>query len=269
MTIALVHPADRQAWLSVLRAPWCGLTLSELEQLVNLDKELLIIELLDRDKELDFLSIDSRLRVSFLVEAFAVATMQLHREPLALVIEGLWERLNGFSYMESEEQILNIKSFFQILNSQTSNSVLSSVKPLKIFLNEFTSKPEIPSNSNLQLLTIHMAKGLEFDHVIIPRASRTTRKNDSDLLVWNEFLDAGSHRQLLLGQYQPAKDNSIYAYIKKRNNRLESSELKRLLYVAMTRSIKSTTLFCESKLSNGGQKLLAPKGSFADLLTPR
>ncbi len=42
-------------------------------------------------------------------------------------------------------------------------------------------------------MTIHGAKGLEFDTVIVPQLARKTNSSERDLLIWSERIDEEQH----------------------------------------------------------------------------
>src|SRR6185369_9445932 len=52
LTRALLHPAQRTAWLAILRAPWCGLRLADLHVLAAQHLDVAIWDLLQNDAEL-------------------------------------------------------------------------------------------------------------------------------------------------------------------------------------------------------------------------
>ena len=84
LTRALTHFADRIAWLGVLRAPWCGLTWSDLHELCGDDTRSTVWDLLADQRRIARLSPSGQRRVAattaVLTEAFASRDVAAARE---------------------------------------------------------------------------------------------------------------------------------------------------------------------------------------------
>ena len=76
-------------------------------------------------------------------------------------------------------------------------------------------------------MTIHKAKGLEFDHVVVPFLDQRTRVQESPILQWSL-----EEKGLLVG----AKGDPIYSWINYQSKKKSENENERLLYVALTRA---------------------------------
>jgi len=78
LTRALTHQGDRTAWLGLLRGPWCGLTLADLESLAGGRKES-IWELLSDTAACDRISVDGRKRVQRLMREMGIRALYPRR----------------------------------------------------------------------------------------------------------------------------------------------------------------------------------------------
>ncbi|MEO7760938.1 MAG: 3'-5' exonuclease, partial [Casimicrobiaceae bacterium] len=90
----------------------------------------------------------------------------------------------------------------------------------------------------LQIMTMHRAKGLEFDIVIAPGLAQPPGSGDPPLLRWRAGRAAGAERRLLFApiQKQGEKADSQYEYLRRCGSAEERHELGRLLYVSATRA---------------------------------
>jgi ATP-dependent helicase/nuclease subunit A len=240
LTHALLHAGDRLAWLSVLRAAWCGLTLVDLEALAvptDADRPLLAQRCSD-EQWLDRLSADGRSRVGRLAAAFDRARARLGQIPLRDVIEGLWVELGGPAVAGTDLPLADL--VLDIIGLHDSGGDCPDLLALDAAL--AASPSSLPaSGGQVQVMTIHKSKGLQFDTVILPALGRATRSDRKPALLWQELLSAGGKPELLLAPINPVADQGndpLYALLWRLRGQQRLAETDRLLYVAVTRACK-------------------------------
>ena len=121
--------------------------------------------------------------------------------------------------------------------------------------------------SVIQIMTIHKAKGLEFDHVILPGLSRGSGSDKKQLLRWQQHIDEHSESSLIMAPLgaHDEEDDSVYSYLKREDSLKTRLESTRVLYVAATRAVRRLYLCGAVKQLKNGQ--WQPTGK-TTLLTP-
>lgn len=94
-------------------------------------------------------------------------------------------------------------------------------------------------------MTIHQAKGLEFDTVILPHLGKGAKSSDRELLVWVE----GPDGLTIAAQPQQGGEDALYEQISEVIKKKEEHELKRLFYVGCTRAINQLHLLGAVKMN--------------------
>jgi len=267
---ALINPADITAWLAVLRCPFAGLSLADLEILASVlqNRTTTVLTILLHHEQLSGLSQDASQRLQRIVPAVQKARQLLQRLPLAELLENLWLELGGPACLEDSSMLENISSFLQLLESASTDGDIVDIHQFDKQLRSCYGST-VDRSVRLQIMTIHKAKGLEFDHVILPGLDRKGRSNSSALLRWQEYVNRQQHALPLLGLVasKGAESDQLYQYLKQEAALRDRLETTRLLYVAVTRAIKSARLFGTITAKKDGYK--AESNSLLDTILPQ
>lgn len=247
LTAALLHLGDRIAWLAILRAPWCGLTLADLLIITTCGKFDIIWEKLQQDTIRDQLSEQGKYALGRIMPALQRALALRGRRPLREWIETTWLLLGAPACLSNEADLADTQTFFATL-AQLDNDVNSfSTDKLKEKISKAYAAAD--KNANLQIMTIHAAKGLEFDTVILPHLEKSLPSDDKSLLLWMEHTLKNRDTALLLAPVKATdeKRHSTYDYIRWQQKTKSQFETDRLFYVAATRAKKRLLLSYDRK----------------------
>ena len=237
LTRAICHLADRTAWLSILRAPWCGLSLDELAILAA-DSERTLRESIRASSTVERLSEDGQRRLTAVRNVMERALEARGRRPLHRVVEGAWISLGGPATLPEASELDDARQFFRLLRGLDEAGELEDVSGLEDQLAKLYAAPDTQAGPALQLMTIHKAKGLEFDHVILPGLDRRLRSSARPLIHWQEMLGENGQTDLLLAPVEArgGKPDPLQVYVAGLESRRDRFEQQRLLYVAVTRA---------------------------------
>ncbi len=254
LTRALLHPADRIAWLAVLRAPWCGLGREDLLALTGdgADADATLAMLVAAHGNQLTAAGRDRLQRTWPVLRAAVET--LGQTPLAVHVERTWRSLGGDRVLD-EEGRHNVLRYLPLLHELESDGGRVDLDVLTARLAELYAEPlagEVP----VELLTIHKAKGLEWDMVLVPGLERGSGSTRGQLLNWLEFDPDSSQEEAavilapIASKGTAASDLSVW--LNTLRNRREVAERKRLFYVATTRAREELHLFAAATEKKDG-----------------
>jgi ATP-dependent helicase/nuclease subunit A len=265
LTRALAHPGDRVAWLALLRAPWCGLTLADLHVLAADARPAILWDALRDEVRIAGLTADGRDRVLRVRAVLAECIGHRARKPLREQVAGAWHALGGPACVDSASALEDAETFFRYLDGHEEAGELPDRGTFEEGLQDLYAAADPAAGDGLQIMTIHKSKGLEFDVVILPGLARAPRGDDKRLFLWTEQPEAAGTEELLLAPIHATEDDSdlIYDWIRRFNAHKQHLEDGRLLYVAATRARQRLHLFgnVKAKLDAEGATVITPPSS--------
>lgn len=249
LTRALHHLADRTAWLSLLRSPYCGLSLNDLYLITQFNHSKKIISIwqqLQQFEEIQ-LPLSTKQRLRTLVPILQESLQQQGRIPLPLWVKETWFALGGPKTLSNWQEMDHVNAYLSFLEKKIKleGEAIDFFKLGDELNNLYTQSTSAPSRYAVEVMTIHKAKGLEYDHVILPGLHHRGRPEQSTLLLYSEKMLTPQKKEFLLAPIKASHEEEkdlIYHYLLNEEKQKNAAELTRLLYVACTRAKQSLHL---------------------------
>ena len=216
------------------------------------------------------LTADGRARLTRTRDLLAPALSNTGHQRLRRVVEGAWLALGGGACVEKETDLEDARIYLDLIDALDEGGTLPDSRLLAERMEKLFALPDVAAPESLQLMTIHKAKGLEFDTVILPGLGRTPRNDTPPLLRWMQTTEEEGAANLLLAPIRAtgADHEALYNYIGTREAEKGRNENGRVLYVATTRARQHLHLLGSVRRNDKGEMNPPDKRTLLALLWP-
>lgn len=260
---ALLFPANRLAWLSLLRSPFCGIGLQDIHTLVSDHKRRPFLAIMENLAKPASMSENSWRRLQVFCDIMRTAIAQRHQyklvEHLALILQQL-----GAPRLFDAKEYADIEQLWTLLEKFEQNNILSEVSHIEQGLQSLYAQQSKPAA--LQIMTIHKSKGLEFDTVLLPHLGSRKKTADKPLIRWLHLPQKSKEPLFLLAPLKAEYETQspMYDFLQSLDQEKSDYENQRLLYVAITRAKKRLYLYShKEKPEKGSLHFLLPRVDFS------
>ncbi len=243
LTRAAVHQGDRLAWLALLRAPWIALDWNDLHALVVNDTKSTVWELLHTEDRLQAVSESGRAAIASAKSVLSELVAPRRVRGLRELVEEVWLRLGGPAILNDEYTVANVYRYFDVIEKYEQHGTLDDVAELESILDQERVSSDV--KARLQIMTMHRAKGLEFEHVVLYGLGRLPRSGDQRVLSWFDLPDEHGAQAKVISPVGPRAEltrDPVHRFIDLSEAKKDRHEQARLLYVACTRARNSLHL---------------------------
>lgn len=260
---ALLHPADRESWAALLRSPCCGIDTLSMHQLLAGDTRP-VAAILTEEEKLQRLDDDAQARIRFLGRVLAPCLQSAGRMPVRILLNTAWKRL-GLNGLIGEDVARNVEAMLNLVGEIDEGGLIDFALLDERLQKLYASPDTSPQAARVELLTMHGAKGLQWDVVILPGLGHGKGRSDAPLLAFTEVPVPGGTQPLIAVRGAVRSSDAIYDLVRNVEKIREHNELARLLYVACTRA--ETELHMFGHLPERSDT--PSKGSLLELLLPK
>ncbi|MDO5667543.1 MAG: UvrD-helicase domain-containing protein [Alcaligenaceae bacterium] len=256
---ALTYRYDRVAWLSLFRSPLCGLTLSSLHELFGDKTERNVVRQIRHalsDETLPMrLGAEQFTRFKHLSEIMLNANAEQQGLSFTMRVNMIWQQLGGHLLYSKISEKADIEAVFALLD-QLAPYGSPNLEVLEEHVSELFAE-SVVAGSAVEIMTIHKAKGLQFEEVILYGLHGYSKNRDNMLLRLEPYeyeFEGQKMPGILLGTAQSkqhgAAEDAVTKLLKSREDHRQLLEEARLLYVATTRPCQRLHLFYLMALDN-------------------
>ena len=266
LTCVLSNPENVYYWMSLLRSELFGFTLAELHQIQHLPQACFSARLAGYLTKHQTIAHHKKL-LHFL-SWLESDSFHFQRSSLRKRLTIIWQNLDGFAIYQ-DRQLFD--EFTRLLIKHLSADK-TNIADITLFIETLEkSYATAPTESSVKIMTIHKAKGLEFDFVILPQLHKMTKSHDASLFLYEQYQLSDNHNHLLLSPIKHSWDKTappLYKAIQMVQKKRERYELQRLLYVAITRAKSKLYLSACPNVNSHGDVVVLDNSFFA-LLWPQ